>query len=161
MGTRTVAVPPVIGDRLRKWLADLPNRERQANLVVTSPKGYMLRYDNFRRDFHRALQRAGLNHAGTHELRRHAASWLINLCGVTVTDATDMLGNTPDVLERHYRKHQTPARLAAAVSHITDRRSEVIKLAVRSASMLALSSGATIDTQTGQLIDVINVDALD
>jgi len=125
---RVFPVPPIVRDHLQRWLADLPNRERHVESVVTSPQGRMLRYDNFRRDWYRALDRAGYPRVGTHELRRHAASWLVNEWGVPTTDAADILGNTPEVLERHYRKQQTSARLAEAVSHIDSRQADRVRL---------------------------------
>ena len=113
------------GAELRKWLMDRPTRDAksapQVRYTFTSPRGFRIRYDNFIRDWHNALDRSGISHTGTHALRRSAITAWVNSYGLTSAEAADMAGNSADVIERHYRKTQP-------VSDILDKLTMIQKL---------------------------------
>jgi integrase len=73
--------------------------------VFTTALGTPVDPSNLRKGLARIAVRAGLEPVLTYELRHSAASILID-AGATVEEVSDLLGNLPQTVHRHYR-HRT------------------------------------------------------
>lgn len=58
---------------------------------------------NIRHAFERSVQRAGIAYCTRHDLRRTAATWLV-MAGIPLEKVAAMLGDTKEMIERHYGK---------------------------------------------------------
>jgi integrase len=92
---RTLAIPPALTDRLAVHLARRGLTAANGDeLVFVSQRGGVIRYSNFRtRVWLPAVERAGYEGAGFHDLRRTAATSMVVL-GVDMKTAATRLGHS-------------------------------------------------------------------
>jgi integrase len=110
---RTVAMPPPVGDALRRW------RERQAqaranagdwhdtDFVLTTAVGTPIHPRNDYRAFRRLIEKAGLRRVRLHDLRHTTASLLLAQ-GVSARVAMEMLGHSQISVSMNTYTHVAP-----------------------------------------------------
>ncbi len=118
-GRRTVALPPIAVDALRRHKA-AQARERllagglwtDNGLVFASEVGGPVDPANLRRVFARIAKRAGLDIGFVYVLRHSAASLMVD-AGAGLEEVADVLGDDVRTLLKHYRHKVQPVATAA------------------------------------------------
>lgn len=99
--------------------ADWGRGWRDKELVFTSPTGSPLDPSNFRVEFKRVLDRAGIGHWTPHELRHTAASLMLSR-GISIKEVSDALGHSSIAITADVYGHLLAPSTAtvAAMAHV-------------------------------------------
>lgn len=125
-GVRTLPIPAIVlphmREHVRKFAEDGPD-----GLIFVGEKGALLRRANFRRNWLRALDRAGLKDIRFHDLR-HTGNTLAAIAGATLPELKERMGHSSDRAAMIYL-HATDDRHR----EIADLLSTMAKTALRKA----------------------------
>lgn len=122
--TRTVVMLPQLRNRMKLWSMTwhypttgwvFPNQTGDAPININDLSSRVIKT---------ALQKFGIDWLGFYSARRGFGTMLV-LAGATLDEVADAMGNSPDVVFKHYFKDKTStlaakgiAKLAAAMGHV-------------------------------------------
>ncbi|MEO3822901.1 site-specific integrase [Actinomadura sp. B10D3] len=131
-GVRTHPIPAIVLPELREHVKKFA-QDGDEGLIFVGGKGALLRRANFRRNWVRALDKAGLKDVRFHDLR-HTGNTLAAIAGATLPELKERMGHASD-------------RAATIYLHATDERHREIADTLRAMAKAELKGKKRSGTQ--------------